>query len=222
MEGNIISDILWEYFRQRLLLFHLCKCSGISKNREEWSGVDDVVRGTVGDTQGVGGLCLPWGFHAVQTSTSGMSRNQTHWLLLNWPRWAAIGSSGGQLSENTAFAIYSPFAAAYNCHPVSAPRHTTDTVTHPIRATLAVPRHRKNNSSPDAQWEPVMMRRPCVLETVMTDRWEKLHLGLILVSQPSYWSGKSNCMLSLFLRGAATVGPLSTQLKVWQMTKPKR
>lgn len=32
-----------------------------------------------------------------------------------------IGSSGGQLSENTAFAIYSPFAAAYNNLPLSAP-----------------------------------------------------------------------------------------------------
>lgn len=45
------------------------------------AGVDVLVRGMVSDTHGVGGLCLPWGFHSVQTSTPGMSHNQSHALV---------------------------------------------------------------------------------------------------------------------------------------------
>ena len=119
-------------------------------------------------------------------------------------RWAVIGSSGGQLSENTAFAIYSPFAVAYNCHPLSASPHRRHSdwfqtydphriVT--VKTTLA-PLHNGNQSGQGG---------PGSCKTAMTYRWEMLRLGQIPVSQPCYESEKSNCLVTQFLCGSATL-----------------
>lgn len=99
------------------------------------------VGGTVGDTQGVGGLCLPWGFHAVQTSASGMSHNQTHWLLLNWP----AGPSLAHLEASCLKTLPLQFTLPLQLPTTVArclPRHSTATVTHSRRTQY---RHRKNN-----------------------------------------------------------------------------
>lgn len=117
-----------------------------------WLGV------TVGDTQGVGGLCLPWGFHAVQTSTPGMSHNQTHWLLLNWPAGPPLAHLEASCLKTLPLQFTLPLqlpTTVTRCRP----RHRADAVTHSVRTTLAETRHRKNNSCLATQWQPVRTRR---------------------------------------------------------------
>lgn len=142
--------------------------------------VDALVRRAAGEAEGVGGPCLPRGFHAVETSSSGMSHNQTRWLLLNWPAGLPLAHLEASCLKNTA----SPFAVASDCHPLPAPPWDADAVTHSTRMTLAKPRkttslHKGSQSGRGG---------PSSWETAVTDRWEMLHLGPIHVSQPSYWS----------------------------------
>ena len=73
--------------------------------------------------------------------------------------WAIIGSSGGQLSENTAFAIYSPLCSRLQLSPaVCLAIVQTRWLIPYVRPSPC--RHHKNNVSLAAQWEPVRARRP--------------------------------------------------------------
>lgn len=118
--------------------------------------------------------------------------------------WVVIGSSGGQLSKNTAFAIYSPFAVAYNCHPLSATlwhRHGDSVQTYNPHCAITVKAtwaslHNGSQSGRGGRGS---------LETAMTYRWEMLYLRQIPVFQPSYWSERSKCLVTLCLWCSATI-----------------
>ena len=90
------------------------------------------------------------------------------------PCCAVIGSCGGQLSLDTAFAIYSPFAVAYNCHPLSArpwDRHADSIHAHDPRwasVTVKTTLPSQHNGRQSGRGGPGSW------ETVMTDRWEML------------------------------------------------
>lgn len=94
--------------------------------------------GTGGDTQGVGGLCLPWGFHTVHKSTSGMSHNQTHWLPLNWPAGLPLAHLGASCPKTLPM----QFTLALQLPPIVTrclPHHSADTVTHSRLTTITIP-----------------------------------------------------------------------------------
>lgn len=133
---------------------------------------DALVRGTEGDTQGVGGLCLPWGFHAVHTSTSGMSHNQTHWLLLNWP----AGLSLAHLEASCLKTLPLQFTLALQLPTIVCPAIAQTRWLIPD-APLS-PYHRcKNYFSCAAQWGQSGGWGPGSWQAAMTCRWEMLHLG---------------------------------------------
>lgn len=152
--------------------------------------------GTVGVTQGVSGLCLPWGFHTGHKSTLGMSHNQTHWLLLNWPAGPPLAHLGSSCLKTLQFtlALHSlPFVA-----PVVWPGRGADTVTHPPLMTTAVPCRAgcckntalvwANNGSQSGRWGPVSW------QVAVACRWEMLHVGV-----DSFFFGQETWPYSLWL-----------------------
>lgn len=118
-----------------------------------------------------------------------MSYNQTLWLQLNWPAVPPLAHLAGSCLKTPPFAIYSPYAAAYNCH---LPHRKTDTVTHSNRTTLAEPHHCKNNFNFATQWEAVRMRRPWFLGN-RHDRY---------VRDATFSTKESICLVTLVLCGS--------------------
>lgn len=110
------------------------KCLFLSS---KWTNTDvfEPVSGGLGGT--VGGLCLPWGFHAVQTSTLGMSHNQTLWLLPNWPAGLPLAHLRASCLPETVT----------DCLPGCG----ADAVTRSAH-TPPLCRHHKNNWGLAAQW----------------------------------------------------------------------
>lgn len=92
-------------FEMQNVLFWLSSFQTVRKQMSGWH----CAQGGQWVTQGVGGLCLPWGFHAVQTSTSGMSHHQTHWLLLNWPAGSPLAHREAScLTKHCLYNLLSP------------------------------------------------------------------------------------------------------------------
>lgn len=87
---------------------------------------------------GVGGLCLPWGFHTVHKSTSGMSHNQIHWVPLNWPAGPPLAHLGASCLKTLPV----QFTLALQLPPIATrclPHHSADTVTHSRHTTVTIP-----------------------------------------------------------------------------------
>lgn len=166
--------------------------------------MDDLVRVTADDTQKVGGLMFALGISRCSDKHFRNVPQSDPLAPAQLTCWVVIGSSGGQLSKNTAFAIYSPFAVAYNCHPLSATpwhRHSDSFRTYNPPRTITVKATGASQHNGSQSWQGGRGS----LETAMTYRWEMLHLGQVPVFQPSYWSEESNCLVTLSLWHSGTL-----------------
>lgn len=146
------------------------------------------------DTQGVGGLCLPSGFHAIHTSTSGMSHNQTHWLLLNWPARPSLAHLGPAAWKHCPCNLLSLCSclqlSTVVCHTIAQ----TQWVSPDIRPS---PYQHCKNSFSQSGW-----RGPSSWETAMTYRCERVHLRLSFSAMILVWRkslpGYHFCIVLLF------------------------
>lgn len=168
---------------------------------------------SVGDTQGVGGLCLPWGFHAVQTSTPGMSRNQTHWLLLNWPAGPPLAHVEPSCLKTPPLQFTLPLqlpTTVTRC----LPGHGADTATQPLRTTFAQPRHRKKKTPQQLCLGRTMGASQDEVLRLLGDRCDRWVRDAAFETESSYWSEENNFLVSLVLCGSF-MGGFTPQFAWW-------